>query len=249
MFAFRGWISVSVVLLWTATGLTAQDANQLGQEGARLNQVYRQRVSQLRNDPSALTALRDQERDWIRQRDKQCGKDVGCLIQSTKAHADYFEQQVAQNDSKTKPGSPIAQELWGKWTIEKILPTQNAGCWDQKQANALVATSLEYRADSLAWKDKPLRNLGSTTTWLQAKDFAADNSGSAGSVDFHQLGINSTAVQEIEIRHPDASVYEKSADCCASVPGETVMITGRNTMVLGVCGIYYGASRVSGAKN
>ena len=168
---------------------------------------------------------------------------MACLAQSTKAHADYFQQQVDQNSSTTKSGSPIPQELWGKWTIQKVLPTQNAACWDQKQADALVGTSLEYRADSFAWKEKTLRNLGSTTSMLQAKQFAEDNSGSAGVVDFHQLGISSASVKQIEIQHPDASVYDSSSNCCAAVPGETVMMTDAKTLVLGVCGVYYRVSR------
>ncbi|WP_114211432.1 lysozyme inhibitor LprI family protein [Acidisarcina polymorpha] len=254
MFAFRNCKAVSVMLLWTAVGLTAQDASRLGQADARLNQIYQERVAQLRNDSSAVSALRDQERGWIKERDAKCNKDVSCLAQATTARVDELQQQIAQNGSQTNAGSPktsspIPRQLWGKWTIGKVLPTQNVSCWDQKQANALVGTTLKYRADSFAWNGKTISNSGSTTSTVQRKDFAADNSGSAGSVDFHQLGINSTTVQQIEIQHPDASVYDKSAECCAAVPGETVMLTGQNSLVFGVCGVYYRASRTAQGKS
>jgi uncharacterized protein len=249
MSTLRKWTAASIMLLWAATTMTAQDPTQFSHEDARLNEVYRQRLSQLSSEPSALAALRGQERDWIKQRDKQCIKDVPCLAQATKARADYIAQQVSENDSLKKADAPIPQQLWGKWVIGKVVPTRNVSCWDQRQADALVGTNLEYRADAFAWNGKTISNSGSKTSTLQAKDFESNNGGSGGAADFHQLGIQSNAVLQIEIQHPDASVYDKSAECCAEIPGETVMITGDRTFIFGVCGVYYGASRFKDGKS
>src|SRR5258708_21999710 len=72
----------------------AQDT-RLSEQDARLNRAYQQRVTQLSRNSQKLAELRRQELDWIKQRDQQCGKEVACLVEATKARADYLEQQVA----------------------------------------------------------------------------------------------------------------------------------------------------------
>jgi uncharacterized protein YecT (DUF1311 family) len=248
MHLLRNSMIVATVLFCVAA-LHAQDTDQLAREDARLNQVYQQRVWQLRSDPAALAALRRQERDWIRQRDQQCGKDVACLTQSTKAHADYFQEQVSQNDPNTKPGAPIPPEILGKWIIRKNLPVGGVVCWGEKQAQSLVGTALEYRAGSFLWKDKSIRSLGSKTSLVKAQEFAEANSGSGGAVTFNDLGIDAASAKQIEIQHPDIAVYDKTMDCCAVVPGETVLMKGPNTLILNICGVFYEATRADEAKN
>ena len=248
MLLFRNSMIVAAVLLCLSS-LHAQDTDQLAREDARLNQIYQQRVAQLRSDPAALAALRRQERDWIRQRDQQCGKDVACLTQSTKAHADYLQEQVSQNDPNAKPGASIPQELLGKWIIRKSLPVGGVVCWGEKQAQALVGTSLEYRADSFLWKEKSIRSLGSKTSLVKAQEFAEENSGSGGSVTLHDLGIAAPSVKQVEIQHPDITVYDKTMDCCATVPGENALMKGPNTLILNICGVFYEATRVDAPTN
>jgi hypothetical protein len=244
----RNWIGMATVLLSAATSM-AQD-NTLGAEDARLNTAYQQRVAQLRSDPAALTALRQQERDWIKQRDQQCGKDVPCLTQATKAHADYFEDQTAQNDLMAKPGTPVPQELLGRWTVRRYFPIDGVTCWDDRQAKAVVGTVLEYRSDGFSWNGKTMRSLGTTTSTIKAQTFAEDNAGGSGggAVSFAKLGIVAPAVTQIDIRHPDAMVYNKGSDCCSSVPGETMLKKSPDTLIFSLCGIFYEAVRNTGAK-
>jgi hypothetical protein len=236
-------LTIAAILL-SVFRLSAQDS-QLSGEDARLNQIYQQRVAQLRSDPSALTALRRQERDWIRQRDQQCGTAPKCLAEATKAHADYFQDKVSQNDLRPKPGLPIPRELVGRWVVRKYFSLQGVTCWDEKQARAIVGTVLEYRADNFLWNGKTIRNLGAKTSEVTASDFAADNAGGSGGgqVSFSQLGISTPTVSQVEIRHPDVAVYNKASDCCAAVPGETVFLKSPNVIIFSLCGIFYEASR------
>jgi hypothetical protein len=207
--------------------------------------MYHQRVGQLGDDPAGLAVLRHQERDWIKQRDQQCGQDAACLTQATKAHADYLAEQVRQNDSNVKVGASIPPELLGKWTVRKVFPITGITCWADKEAKAVLGTTLEYRQDGFFWKDKSIRNLGSETTTLTAKQFAEDNAGGSGggSMTFGQLGITAQQIKQVMISHPDVSVYPASADCCASVPGVTVLFKGPDAILFSLCGIFYEADR------
>ncbi|WP_353068530.1 lysozyme inhibitor LprI family protein [Tunturibacter empetritectus] len=249
MFIARRLIGVGLVVA-VAAPLWGQDANgqdkTLVQEDSRLNSVYQQRVAQLRADPKGLTALRKQERDWIMQRDQQCGKDAGCLTQATKAHADYFETQVKQNDPAAKAGSPIPEMIRGQWMVKKVLPTKTIACWDQKQADAMIGTELEYKADSLRWKTTTVRNLGSTAATVEAKQFAEDNSGrgsQSSQVDFSQLGIATPTVQQITIEHPDVTIQDGSAGGSMEMPGDVVMMKDSDRLVFSVCNVYFEADR------
>jgi hypothetical protein len=228
----------SAVLIRSIT--QAQDASQLGQEDTRLNQFYQQRVAQLHNDPAKLTALRADERGWIRQRDRYCGKDVDCLARETNVRADYLQNQVRQNDSAAKPGDPIPQQLQGKWIIRKVLPTGTISCWSDKRAKALLGTELEYKSDGFRWEKTSVRNLGVTASTIQADQFAEYNSGSGSHVNFVELGIKSPTVQQIAIDHPDVDIKGSG-----QMPGETVLIKSPDAMIFSVCNIYFEAQRAS----
>ena len=221
--------------------MAQDDAARLKQEDARLNQVYQRRVAQLRTESSKLAELRRQEADWIKQRDQQCGKDVACLIKATKARADYLEQKVGQ-EAPMAPGQ-IPQELLGKWIIRKVLPTNTAGCLDSKQAQTLVGTEIEYRTDSFRWKNTTVRSSGTSTKLIGAQDFAQTNSGSGSHVDFNQLGIPVSAVQQIIISHPDVTIPELSQSGSSAVPGESVLVEAPNTVILEICSTYFEARR------
>ncbi|MBV8212447.1 MAG: DUF1311 domain-containing protein [Verrucomicrobia bacterium] len=225
-----------------ATLSAAQDAG-LSQEDARLNQVYQRRVAQLHNDPAKLAELRRQETDWIKQRDQKCGKHAACLAQATKERADYLEQLVTQQQPNPTPGGKIPQELLGKWTIRKVLPTDTTTCLDSKQAQTFIGTEIEYRADSFRWKTTTVRSSGSSTNLIGAQEFAQDNSGSRSHVDFTQLGIVASAVEQITINHPDVKIAELSQSGSATVPGESVLVEGPNTIIFDMCNTYFEARR------
>jgi hypothetical protein len=40
----------------------------------------------------------------------------------------------------------------GTWRIVKILPTNNAQCWDAEQAKTLLGSTLKYRQGTMTWK-------------------------------------------------------------------------------------------------
>jgi uncharacterized protein len=225
-----------------ATISAAQEAG-LSQEDARLNQAYQQRVAQLRGNPAKLAELRRQELDWLKQRDQKCGKDAACLAQATKARADFLEQIVAQAGSNTTPVGKIPPELLGKWIVHKVLPADTVTCLDSKQAQTLVGTEIEYRADSFRWKTTNVPSSGSSTNMLGAQEFAQGNSGSRSHVDFNQLGIAASAVKQITINHPDVKIAELSLSGSEAVPGETVLVEGPNTIILVICNTYFEARR------
>ncbi len=62
----------------------------------------------------------------------------------------------------------IPTVLQGKWIVSRIIPTRTITCWDQKQAEKLIGTEIDYTADSLRWKDllasHPLRGATETDT-------------------------------------------------------------------------------------
>jgi uncharacterized protein len=189
---YRGAATLGIALFFSSVSM-AEDA-RLSKQDARLNHAYQQRVVQLSSNPQKLAELRRQELDWIKQRDQQCGKDMACLTAATKARADYLEQQVSQ--VAPRPPGQIPQELLGKWIIRKVIPTDTVTCLDSKQAQTLVGTEIEYRADGFRWKNTTVRSSGTSTSMIGAQEFAQANSGSQSHVDFNQLGIAASAVKQ-----------------------------------------------------
>ena len=221
---------------------TAQDA-RLTQEDARLNRVYQRRVAQLRNDSAKLAELRRQETDWIKERDQRCGKDAACLAQASKERADYLEQLVAPEGPNPTPTSKIPQELLGKWIVRKVVVTDTVGCLDSKQTQALLGAEIEYRTDSFRWKTTNVQSSGSSTNLIGAQEFAQGNSGSGSHLDFNQLGIAASAVEQVTINHPNVKLAELSQSGSAAVPGESVLVEGPNTMIFDVCNTFFEARR------
>ncbi len=86
-----------------AKGNTVQDGlcaqTEMAAQDARLNKAYQQVMHQLDNDPAKKTALRDQERSWLKKRDYDCKVDGntiddGCLVDKTAIRANELEKQV-----------------------------------------------------------------------------------------------------------------------------------------------------------
>ena len=72
---------------------------EAGAQDDRLNKAYQQVMHQLAGDPAAHTALRDEERSWIHERDYTCkvnGNTVNeaCVVMKTAARADALESRV-----------------------------------------------------------------------------------------------------------------------------------------------------------
>ena len=240
--------SIVVVVLLCGMSCAAQHAGSgagaLAEQDGRLNGAYKELVEQMAANPPGLDALRHSERDWIRQRDLQCGKDVGCLTGITRARADQLAKQVVESARVAKAKGAIPAELWGKWTIRKVLPTETISCWDDTQARKLVGTELEYSGDGFRWKNKRVRNLGTTTTSVAARQFAEDNSGGGASdsqVTFQQLGISTPTVKEISIQHPD--LVMGAGDGAGEMPGETVLMKAPGVLIFSVCNVYFEAHR------
>jgi len=240
----KGRLHRGSAALWLACFFSsvsmAQDT-RLSEQDARLNRAYQQRVTQLSRNPQKLAELRRQELDWIKQRDQQCGKDVACLVEATKARANDLEQQVAQEAPKAP--SQIPQELLGKWVIRKVLATETVTCLNSRQAQTLVGTEIEYRADSFRWKNTTVRSSGTSTNLIGAQEFTQANSGSGSHVDFNQLGIAASAVKQITISHPDMTIAELSQSGTRAVPGESVFVEAPNTIIFEICSTYFEAQR------
>jgi uncharacterized protein YecT (DUF1311 family) len=65
----------------------------------RLNKAYQQVMHQLAKDPAAHTALRDEERRWISERDYACKIngdtiDLSCVVMKTALRADELERRI-----------------------------------------------------------------------------------------------------------------------------------------------------------
>ena len=72
---------------------------EVGAQDDRLNKAYQQVMHQLTNDPGAHTALRDEERRWIKERDYTCKVngntvDSACVVMKTATRADDLETRV-----------------------------------------------------------------------------------------------------------------------------------------------------------
>ncbi len=72
---------------------------EVGTQDDRLNKAYQQVMHQLANDPAAHTALRDEERRWIQERDYACKingntVDGACIVMKTAVRADELESRV-----------------------------------------------------------------------------------------------------------------------------------------------------------
>jgi uncharacterized protein YecT (DUF1311 family) len=72
---------------------------EVGAQDDRLNKAYQQVMRQLAKDPSAKTALRDEERRWISERDYACKvngntTNEACVVIKTAVRADELESRI-----------------------------------------------------------------------------------------------------------------------------------------------------------
>jgi TonB family protein len=71
---------------------------EVAKQDARLTTTYQRLIDQLTPDDEAIRQLRTEERDWIKQRDAQCGKDAACLAQVIKARTDELANKARADE-------------------------------------------------------------------------------------------------------------------------------------------------------
>jgi hypothetical protein len=117
----------------------------------------------------------------------------------------------------------IPKEIWGKWTIRRIVPTRTISCWDYPEAKKMLGTEIEYSAQSFRWKDVVIKKPVVETKIVSADQYHDDLSGhgtGSSQIDFGQLGIKAASAQRITIEHPPANITEATTE----IPGDDVLV-------------------------
>jgi hypothetical protein len=143
---------------------------------------------------------------------------------------------------RSTPAQTIPKELWGKWVVRREVPTTTIACWGEEQAKTLIGTEVEYSAGFFRWREVVSKNPTAEIKALTAKEFHDENSGQgtdSSQVTFGQLGINADKVTQVLIQHPPASITKGTVE----IPGDSVLIKGKNTIIFSVCGVYFEAGR------
>lgn len=142
----------------------------------------------------------------------------------------------------------IPKELWGKWRITRIVPSQTISCWSDKEAKPLVGTEIEYAAHRLRWQTVEASHADAEMREVTAAQFETQNSSPSASgsqVNFRLLGIPAMKVRQVLINHDDAGITGATTE----IPGDSVLIKRKNTIVFSVCNIYFEAKRISTASH
>jgi uncharacterized protein YecT (DUF1311 family) len=235
-----------------AANLTVCAQTELNRQDARLNQMYRKRMTQLAGDAAAVTSLRADERKWIRARDAKCKTESVCILKETHDRADVLAAQVtaagsavatasSSHTAASAPGSTsgaIPPELVGKWIVVKTLPTKTISCWGETEAKSLTGTVIIYTPDSFQWKNTITKDPKVTKTTVNARDFALNNSGGGANdsnVSFKQLGISSPRATQITLEHADADLTGGTTE----IPGDVVLLRDPTHIVFSVCNLYF----------
>ena len=132
--------------------------------------------------------------------------------------------------------------LWGKWIVQRELPTRTIACWGDREAEALIGTELEYSSGVFRWRQTVTNNPVTETTTVTSLRFQDENSGrgtNSSQVTFDQLGIKERQAVRIVIRHPPASITGATIE----IPGDRVLVKDQDTIVFSVCNIYFEARR------
>ncbi len=145
----------------------------------------------------------------------------------------------------TAGAGAIAQEampaqMVGSWKIVRTLPTKNPGCWDG--AKDLVGTTLTYRPREMRWSGGAVPLTGVVTRTQTSESFQQESESAFGApLTLAELKIMTPRVMEVDLQHEDADVTGATTE----VPGDSVLLVGRNTIVVSACGTYFEATRVA----
>jgi hypothetical protein len=136
----------------------------------------------------------------------------------------------------------IPKELWGNWVVRREVSTQAVACWGEEKAKALIGTEIEYSAAIFRWDTVVKKNPIAKIKTITAQQFHAENSGrgaKSSQVTFGQLGIKADKVTQVEVQHPAANITGATGE----IPGDTVLIKDKKTIIFSVCSVYFEAER------
>jgi hypothetical protein len=137
----------------------------------------------------------------------------------------------------------IPQELYGKWAIQRELPTRTISCWGEKEAKAIIGSEIEYAADSFRWKTVMVDRPRVEVKVVSADQFEHENSSpsvNGSQVSFRQLGIHAPEAKQVTIGHPPAEITKATTE----IPGDLLLVKNRNTIIFSVCNVYFEAKRL-----
>lgn len=144
--------------------------------------------------------------------------------------------------SAARAQESMPAQMMGNWKIVRVLPTKNAGCWDG--AKSLVGSTLSYSPRVMRWQGGSVPLNGVVTRTLTTETFQQENESAFGApLTLADLKIMSPQVMEVDLQHEDADVTGATTE----VPGDSVLLVGRNTIVVSACGTYFEATRMAGA--
>lgn len=146
--------------------------------------------------------------------------------------------------STTLPAESLPGRLQGTWRITRVLPTTNIMCWDSKQAQPLIGSTLTYRESALRWRGGEVPLADVTTRKITADEFSRENRGAESSASFRQLGIQAASVLEVDLQHEDMDITGATTE----VPGDSVLLAGANRIVVSACGVFFEATRAAGVS-
>jgi len=128
----------------------------------------------------------------------------------------------------------------GSWKIVRILPTRNAGCWDG--AKDLVGSTLTYRPHEMRWRGGSVPLTGIVTRTQTTETFQQESESAFGTpLTLADLKIMAPQITEVDLQHEDADITGTTTE----VPGDSVLLVSRNTIVVSACGTYFEATRNS----
>jgi hypothetical protein len=146
--------------------------------------------------------------------------------------------------SQESSADPIPRQLWGKWRIVRELNTRTISCWGDKEAAAVVGTTITYSPDGLNWRNVRTRADKAKVRTITASQFEEENSGGGANdsrVDFGQLGIKSAVATQIAIDHPVVEITGATSE----FPGDVVLVKSPDTLVFSLCNLYFEARRMT----
>jgi hypothetical protein len=142
----------------------------------------------------------------------------------------------------------IPRQLWGTWRITRVLPARTISCWGANDAKLVMGTEIHYSAHVFRWKSKYViepKVDAKVFTAQQFEDTYSSPSVNGSQVSFAQLGILAGQVEEIDIEHPGAKISPATTE----IPGDSVLLKNRNTIIFSVCNLYFEAHKVLDGKH
>jgi hypothetical protein len=141
--------------------------------------------------------------------------------------------------SPTVVPDTLPGELLGTWKIIRVIPTQNQACWPS--ARTLVGATLTYQPGAMRWRGGEVPLTGVVTRSLTAEEFRQEAAQTWGvALTLADLHIATPIVTEVDLQHEDADITGSTTE----VPGDSVLLARRNTIVVSACGTFFEAVRI-----